>query len=151
MGPASDVMQLNFALRQGLKIIKVMKLEETQDTFKTVLSAGPLNINEMYAPLLLQTELFRTDSSACFYSYPKSGETRQFNRRDLRRGKHTGKTMTDEFGNQMIECTWSDPLGGRCVDTFVLDNGGSSLNVNTVISLNNGDECTYTLVYDRSE
>eukprot|EP00958_Prasinococcus_capsulatus_P024885 scaffold3993_cov457-Prasinococcus_capsulatus_cf.AAC.2 len=129
MGPASDVMQLNFALRQGLKIIKVMMLKDTEDSFETVLAAGPLNINERY---------------------PKSGEVRKYKRRDLRRGQHTGRTSQNEEGNQEIECLWDDPLGGRCVDTFVLGDGGNTLSVLTLIELNNGAQCSYTLVYDRA-
>lgn len=61
-------------------------------------------------------------------TYPWTGEQVPHPRRDKRRGQHIGcVTLDAQSGAPSIVCTWSDPYGGRCSDTFNLSEDGHTL------------------------
>jgi hypothetical protein len=66
--------------------------------------------------------------------YPWSGESVVHPRRDKRRGTHTAHVTRTERGPCII-CTWEDPYGGDCTDTFELSPDGGTLTQHTDMSI----------------
>lgn len=83
--------------------------------------------------------------------YPWSGEPVPHKRRDRRRGQHLGYVSRAEDGvSPRITCTWQDPYGGECCDTFVLSEDGQRLTQITDMSVHgSGRRTVYRTVYSR--
>jgi hypothetical protein len=81
-------------------------------------------------------------------AYPLDGAPATAKRRDLRRGRHTGRVAPSADGRLRLEVSWEDPHGGAGVDEFFLA-GPDELRVATSLRLGSGREVAYTQVYLR--
>lgn len=106
MDEACDMVALPWVLRRALRFLNVLKIEDTADSFVTVLKAGGLmDVVERY---------------------PKNGTKVKHSRRDKRRGHHIGSVVYED-GHPQILVEWDDPYGGVCRDTFILSDDGTEL------------------------
>ncbi|GFR44808.1 hypothetical protein Agub_g6144 [Astrephomene gubernaculifera] len=59
-------------------------------------------------------------------SYGLDGGVGQYNRRDLRRGKHSGSVAVQPDGSLLLSLTWGEPLPGSGTDHFAVVSAASS-------------------------
>ena len=145
-------MALPFLLRKALLLLNVLEVEDTPQHFGTRLKAGGLmDVVERY---------------------PWTGEAVLHPRRDKRRGEgvvgrrcasspllrpptlfppppppagagmHSAHVERAEDGSPRIVCTWTDPLGGVCTDTFVLSSDGTTLTQVTYMRMSGSGRST---------
>ena len=131
MHEACELMALPWILRQALTVLNTLQLEENDETFTTIVKAGGL------------LDLVET--------YPWTGEQVRLPRRDKRRGKHSGRVLRLAEDQVCIEAKWEDPIGGFCVETFILSSDGSTLEQISDMKLDKtGEGCKYRTIYRRA-
>ena len=57
-------------------------------------------------------------------------------------GMHSAHVERAEDGSPRIVCTWTDPLGGVCTDTFVLSSDGTTLTQVTYMRMSGSGRST---------
>ena len=130
MADAMEMVDLQWVLRQAIKALNHLQINETETHFVTNLKAGgPLDVVERY---------------------PWDGAEVLHARRDKRRGTHRGRFVRSPAGPR-IEVEWEDPYGGECADTFTLSPDGESLSQVTEMRIRGtGRQTTYTTIYRRA-
>ena len=138
-GGAAETMELNFLLRQALKLVSTLEVRHGERSFETVLKAGVLDVSEKYPLPEEGGEL---------------GDERVFGRRDRRAGHARGRARRDTTaGGVAVELAWDGELAGSQTETFALADDGSvepALHVDTDMVLDNGRTCKYRTVYRRA-
>ncbi|KAK9820991.1 hypothetical protein WJX81_003899 [Elliptochloris bilobata] len=125
---AMELVKLNRLIRPAVALVKGMEIVHADGQFAfSVLSAIPwFKVTERY---------------------PLDGETREFRRRDLRRGRHVGRVQPGADGTVRVELRWPEPFGGGGADVFRLADA-DTLSVASHLTVH-GSSSGYTTLYRR--
>lgn len=130
MDEACDMVALPWVYRKAIGVLNNLEVEDTEQHFRTNLKAGGI--------------------MDVIEQYPWSGDKVVHPRRDKRRGQHTAHVVRTEAGHPCIVCSWEDPYGGDCTDTFELSTSGDTLMQHTDMSIrSNGRRTQYKTVFQR--
>lgn len=98
MAEAMEAMRLNRLMRAAVGLIRRMEitgLDQGRFEFSVFSSIPWFKVRE---------------------GYSLDGSVAQFNRRDLRRGKHTASATVRPDGALVLSVSWGEPLAGGCTD-----------------------------------
>uniref|UniRef100_A0A7S3QKU0 Uncharacterized protein n=1 Tax=Dunaliella tertiolecta TaxID=3047 RepID=A0A7S3QKU0_DUNTE len=134
MAEACDLMQLGGLVRLAINLIKGVEFHIT-----TGEGGGPGCLDMAVFSII---SWFKVKES-----YPLSGAAVLCKRRDLRRGKHTGRCRILEGGSVELDMQWGEPYPGRGQDVLRLVSP-NELHVTTTLYVGSHQH-TYTTVYRR--
>lgn len=128
MAPVIEEMKLNGFTRTAIRLVRGVRIKQNDDSFEF----GVFSVIKWFKVV---------------EKYPFSGEEKQFQRRDLRRGRHTGSVEWTVEGNIRLTLSWEDPFSGQGTDVFRLITE-DELHVTSTMC-RNGKELQYNTVYKR--
>mmetsp|Transcript_11183 Transcript_11183/g.38871 ORF Transcript_11183/g.38871 Transcript_11183/m.38871 type:complete len:299 (+) Transcript_11183:67-963(+) len=130
MDHASREAELNFLLKQAVKLINNMEVRATPESFEFGLSSV--------------IKWFKV-----WERYPMDGETEvRFRRRDLRRGGHLG-TAHPTKTSVVVRTHWEEPLRGTETDVFEIQDDGTLTMTANVWFIGKDSRFTFRHVYHR--
>ncbi|MEW5305062.1 MAG: hypothetical protein WDW36_007626 [Sanguina aurantia] len=129
MEEAFKVMHLNGLIKMAVKLVRGLELEIGEDYFDMAVCSvvSWFKVRERYA---------------------LNGESSMHMRRDLRKGKHSGRVSPLPGGGLLLQLTWAGNCGGTGEDRFQLV--GPQLQVHSKLVVN-GMTATYMQAYRRRE
>ncbi|GLC38427.1 hypothetical protein PLESTB_001579200 [Pleodorina starrii] len=104
MDEATSYIRLNGIVRTAVRLIRGLEIDPT------ALQAGRFDM-----AITSVIAFFKVRES-----YQLDGAVGHFNRRDLRRGKHTASVAVQPDGSVVLSVSWGEPLAGNGTDRFVL-------------------------------
>lgn len=151
MNTACDIMCLNGVVRMAVSLVKGLEIQLKPVVSRTDADDALANIS-ITAPPAIEIHVAVFSVISWFkvrehYQLGPGAPLASFNRRDLRRGKHSGSGTVLPDGGVRLDLGWGEPYSGKGYDEFRLETD-NELHVTSHLSVGNRKH-TYTIVYKR--